>query len=101
MAATEHEVIAYRAEAAYDMFIGDMAARSSVSWSEGIQGSSETEFEFNRQLVLGLSVQPYPNTTLTFEYVRGSGFAPLTGIQKVSDKDVVQDSLVLGAVISL
>lgn len=99
--ATEHEVIAYRAEAAYDMFIGDLAARSSVSWSEGIQGSSGTEFEFNRQLVLGLSVQPYPNTTLTFEYVRGSGFAPLMGIQKVSDKDVVQDSLVFGAVISL
>jgi len=99
--ATGHDVIAYRAEAAYDMFIGEMAARSSVSWSEGIQGSSGTEFEFNRQLVLGLSVQPYPNTTLTFEYVRSSGFAPLIGIQTVSDIDVVQDSFVFGAVIAL
>lgn len=99
--ATGHEVIAYRAEAAYDMVLGGIDARSSVSWSEGIQGSAGTEFEFNRQLVLGLSLQPYPNTMLTFEYVRSSGFAPLIGIQTVSDIDVIQDSFVFGAVISL
>jgi hypothetical protein len=94
-------VIAYSTEAAYDMCLAGMPARSSVSWSEGIQGDPGTEFEFNRQLVIGLSVQPYPNTLLTFEYVRSSGFAPLIAIQTVSDIDVVQDSFVLGAVISL
>lgn len=99
--ATGREVIAYRAEGAYEMCLAGKPARGSVSWSEGIQGDPGTEFEFNRQLVLGLSVNPYPNTLFTFEYVRSSGFAPLIGIQTVSDRDVVQDSFVLGAAIAL
>ncbi len=99
--ATGHDVIAYRTEAAYDMYVAGMPTRSSVSWSEGIQGDPGTEFEFNRQLVLGWSIQPSPYALLTLEYVRSSGFAPLIDIQRVSDSDVVQNSVVFGAVISL
>lgn len=99
--ATNHEVIAYRAEAAYDCCVAGHRARSSVSWSEGIQGDPGTEFEFNQQLVLGMSIQPYRNTLLTLEYVRSLGFAPLVNIQRVSDRDVIQNSVVLGAAISL
>ncbi|MEM7455753.1 MAG: hypothetical protein AAF456_15475 [Planctomycetota bacterium] len=97
--ATNHEVIAYRTEAALDGQFNGMPARYSVSWSEGIQGDPGTEFEFNRQLVLGLRVQPYQRVFLSAEYVRNTGFAPLINIATVSDIDVVQDSAVLGATI--
>lgn len=99
--ATDHEVIAYRTEAAVDTCFGRVPGVASVSWSEGIQGEAGTEFEFNRQLVLGYQVQPYRNASFTFEYVRSTGFAPLINIRTVSDKDVVQNSFVFGAVISL
>jgi hypothetical protein len=99
--ATGHEVIAYRTEAAYDSSFRGTPIRTSLSWSEGIQGDKGTEFEFNRQLVVGLRVQPYDNAFFTFEYVRSTGFAPLIGIQRASDIDVKQDSIVLGAVLSL
>ncbi|MFK7765691.1 MAG: hypothetical protein AB8B55_00515 [Mariniblastus sp.] len=99
--ATGHEVIAYRTEAALDTYFGGLPGRASVSWSEGLQGEKGTEFEFNRQLVVGYRVQPFENAFFTFEYVRSTGFAPLIGIQRVSDIDVVQNSIVLGAVLSL
>ena len=63
--ATGHEVIAYRTEAAVDTYWMGYPARGSVSWSEGIQGPPGTEFEFNRQLVLGYSVQPFRNAFFT------------------------------------
>lgn len=99
--ATMHDVIAYKAEGAYDHWFNGVPARGSVSWSEGIQGPPGSEFEFNQQLVLGWSLRPYPNALLTLEYVRSMGFAPLINITRVSDREVVQNSVVLGAVISL
>lgn len=67
-----------------------------MSWSEGIQGASGTEFEFNQQLVLGLSVTPDPHVRLSFEYIRSLGFAPLIGITTVSDRHVVQNTALAG-----
>ncbi|MFP6694734.1 MAG: hypothetical protein VB875_17050 [Pirellulales bacterium] len=93
---TSHPVIAYRAEAAYDACFMARAARYSVSWSEGIQGPSGSQFEFNRQLVLGIGVDLGPNAMFSLEYVRSMGFAPLIAITAVSDRDVAQDSVVAG-----
>lgn len=99
--ATNHEVIAYSTEAAWDTHLFCRPGRFSVSWSEGIQGDTGSQFEFNRQLVLGYRHQAYENAAFTLEYVRSSGFAPLIAIQTVSDRNVVQNSVVFGAVITL
>ena len=98
---TNHEVIAYRAEVAHEFCWRECPSWISGSWSEGIQGDEGTEFEFNRQLVIGLSTRPSPNVVLTAEYVRSTGFAPLINITTVSDRSVAQDSLVLGLVFAL
>ncbi len=92
---TATQVSAYRAEGAYRL---DRArpSRLSVSWSEGVQGPPGSQFEFNRQLVLGYGAQVHPNAFVSAEYVRSSGFAPLMDITTVSDRSVVQDSAVLG-----
>jgi len=97
--ATGHSVSGYRAEAAYDSTCFARSARYSVSWSEGIQGEKGTEFEFNQQLVLGVGISASPYSLLTFEYVRSMGFAPLINITTVSDREVVQDSAVMGMTI--
>lgn len=96
---TGHAVTAYRTEAAYQLPTFSWPTRLSVSWSEGIQGPAGSEFEFNRQLVLGLGTQVNPNVLLTLEFVRGAGFAPLINITRVSDREVVQNSIVAGAVL--
>ena len=93
---TDHPVIAYRAEAAIDGCFLSHPAKYSVSWSEGIQGSGGLEFEFNRQLVIGMGLDLGPHALLSLEYVRSMGFAPLINITTVSDRDVVQDSFVMG-----
>ncbi len=93
---TDHPVIAYRAEAAYDTCLWNRPTRYAVSWSEGIQGPSGSEFEFNKQLVVGVGMDFGPHVMASAEYVRSIGFAPLIDINTVSDRDVAQDSLVLG-----
>ncbi|MCP4095457.1 MAG: hypothetical protein GY748_04345 [Planctomycetaceae bacterium] len=98
---TDHDVIAYSAEAALDSYFISMPARWSLSWSEGIQGPPGTEFEFNRQLVLGYRVEPSRNSLISLEYVRSTGFAPLIGLTSMSDRDVVQNSIVLGLTFTL
>ncbi|MEZ6111205.1 MAG: hypothetical protein R3C99_09350 [Pirellulaceae bacterium] len=99
--ATEALVSAYRAETAFDGYFFSRPTRYSVSWSEGIQGPSGSEFEFNQQLVLGMGIDMGPHALLSFEYVRSSGFAPLLDITTVSDRGVVQDSLVMGITVVL
>ena len=93
---TDHPVIAYRAEAAYDSCLLNRPARYSVSWSEGIQGPSRSEFEFNQQLVVGVGMDLGPYALLSVEYVRSMGFAPLINITTVSDRSATQDSMVMG-----
>ena len=99
--ATDFRVTAYAIEAAVDTTLFGAPGRASFSWSEGIQGRKGTQFRFNRQLVLGYRHQAFRNAAFTFEYVRSSGFAPLINIATVSDLDVTQNSLVLGAVLTL
>jgi hypothetical protein len=99
--ATDHAVQAYRLEAAYDRSMFCIPTRFAVSWSEGVQGAADTEFEYNRQLVLGIGCRTSPNVLLTLEYVRSVGFAPLINLTTVSDKDVKQDSAVLGVVLTI
>lgn len=99
--ASGRRVSAWRAEAAYDFFYGDMPCVLSGSFGEGNQGADGTEFEFNRQLVIGLRVQPSPNAFFTFEYVRSTGFAPLINLTTVSDRDVEQNSAIAGVVIAI
>jgi len=98
---TGSNVTAYRAEGGMDFFLRGRPATATVSWSEGIQGPSGSQFEFNRQLVLGSSLQLSPNALVTLEYVHSSGFAPLLAITRVSDRSVHQHSAVLGIVLSL
>lgn len=92
---TDTRVSAYRLETAYELAT-TKPSWLSVSWSEGIQGPSGSEFEFNRQLVLGYGARLHRNAFASVEYVRSSGFAPLIDITTVSDRSVVQNSAVLG-----
>ncbi|QDV62892.1 hypothetical protein [Crateriforma conspicua] len=94
-------VQAYRLEAAYWPHRGPGFSVWSFSYSDGDQGGPGTEFEFNRQLVLGYQKQLSHHMRVSAEYVRSTGFAPLINITTVSDRDVTQDSLVLGATIVL
>lgn len=94
-------VSAYRAEAAYWTNQGSQPSYWSLSWSAGDQGPDGSEFEFNRQLVLGYSKTLNQHCRVSAEYVRSTGFAPLINITTVSDRDVVQDSVVLGMTIVL
>lgn len=99
--ATDHDVIAYSADAALDSYFLSLPARLSVSWSEGIQGPADSPFEFNRQLVLGYCIEPSRHSRISIEYVRSIGFAPLIGLTTMSDRDVVQNSAVLGLTFTL
>ena len=94
-------VSAYRAEAAYWTDRGVLPSFWSISWSAGDQGPDGSEFEFNRQLVIGYSRQLNSRCRVSAEYVRSLGFAPLINITTVSDRDVVQDSMVLGMTLVL
>ncbi len=98
---TDHDVIAYSADAALDTYFMTLPARWSVSWSEGIQGEAGTQSEFNRQLVIGYRVEPSCNSRISLEYVRSTGFAPLIGLTSMSNRDVVQNSVVLGLTFTL
>ena len=98
---TNHKVSAYRLETAVDLTFNSKPLRLSGGFSEGIQGPASSQFEFNRQLVIGCKYDPAPNVMMTLEYVRSSGFAPLINISTVSDKSVVQDSVVFGLVLSI
>jgi hypothetical protein len=98
---TRHKVTAYAAETAVDVFLRGQPLRLSGSWSEGIQGPAGSEFEFNQQLVIGARLNPQPHVMFSMEYVRSMGFAPLLAITTVSDRSVVQDSLVFGLVLSI
>ena len=98
---TDHRVSGYRGEAAWDSRLLGSPARWSLSWSEGKQGRPGTEFEFNQQFVFGYAVQPNPNARYSVEYVRSMGFAPLLNITTVSDRDVIQDSIVFGVNLTL
>ena len=94
-------VSAYRTEAAYWTNRGRQPSYWSVSWSAGEQGPDGSEFEFNRQLVVGYSKTVNANCRFSAEYVRSTGFAPLINITTVSDRDVAQDSMVLGMTLVL
>ncbi len=67
-----------------------------MSWSEGIQEDRGTEFEYNRQFVVGLGTTLNRYAMVSLEYLRSSGFAPLINITQVSDKSVVQDTALVG-----
>ncbi|MFK7817242.1 MAG: LbtU family siderophore porin, partial [Planctomycetaceae bacterium] len=98
---TGARVTAWQAEAAYDFFLGGTPCTFSGSYSEGRQGPAGSEFEFNRQLIVGLKAQPSRNAFLTVEYVRSTGFAPLIGITRASDRGVEQNSMVAGIVLAI
>ncbi len=99
---TNADVLAWRAEAAYDLPMTNIQpVRLSGSWSEGLQGPSGSAFEFNRQLVIGLRYLPHEQVMMSFEYVRSMGFAPLINITTVSDRNANQDSFVLGLVLTI
>jgi len=98
---TGSQVQAFRVEAAYWLDRGPRFSVWSASWSDGDQGPPGAEFEFNRQFVLGYQKQVSANMRLSAEYVRSTGFAPLINITTVSDRDVAQDSLVLGMTLVL
>ena len=99
--AVNHRVSAWKAELAY---LFDQTYRPftvSLGYSEGIQGPAGSQFEFNKQLVIGGRVDFTPNVYGTIEWVRSEGFAPLINIATVSDRNVVQNSAVLGLVVVL
>jgi len=98
---TDARVSSYRVEAAYDIVAWNRPGWISASWSEGLQGPEGSQFEFNRQLVIGAAAEVSNNILLTLEYVESTGFAPLINITTVSDRDVRQRSIVFGAVFVL
>ena len=100
---TKHPVLAYELGVAWDVWAdaGHGATRLSASWSEGIQGKSNTPYEFNQQLVLGARRFLSPNVLVSLEYVRSMGFAPLINITTASDRTVAQDTAILGMTLVL
>ena len=98
---TGTRVTAWQAEAAYDFIFGRTPCTLSGSFSEGRQGPAGSQFEFNRQLIVGLKVEPSRNAFFTVEYVRSTGFAPLIGITQLSDRGVEQNSMVAGLVLAI
>lgn len=98
---TGERVSAYRLEAAYDTNIWKWPGWITGSWSEGIQGPEGSEFEYNRQLLVGAAAEVTDNVLFTMEYVESTGFAPLIEITNVSDRDVRQRSVVFGLVVVL
>ena len=98
---TAHEVQAYRTELAYDFTPAGAPLWLSASWSEGLQGASGVPWESNAQLVLGAKYTFNPYAMLSLEYVRSLGFAPLINITTVSNPDVIQNSLVVGFVLTI
>lgn len=96
-----HEVSAWRAEAAYRILDWYRPWTLSASFSEGIQGPDGSEFEYNRQFVLGARVDFSNYCYGTLEWVRSTGFAPLINITTVSNRDVEQNSAVVGLVVVL
>lgn len=99
--AVQHQVRAWRAEGSYRFDQFRFPTIISAGFSEGIQGESGSQFEFNRQFVLGARVDFAPNIYGTAEWVRSTGFAPLINIATVSDRSVIQDSAVIGLVLVL
>ena len=99
--ATGHRITAFQIETARDFMVNDIPCTLSTSLSEGEQGPGGSQFEFNRQFVVGLKVQPSPNAFFTLEYVRSTGFAPLINIATVSDRNVEQNSVVAGFVLAI
>ena len=99
--ATATDVTAWKAEAAHDLSWTGRPLRLSASYSEGTQGPAGSQFEFNRQFVAGLRYVPHPNVTMSFEYVQSTGFAPLIDIITVSDRNVIQNSVILGVVLAI
>ncbi|MEZ6066175.1 MAG: LbtU family siderophore porin [Planctomycetaceae bacterium] len=97
----DHKVSAMKAEVAYDFESLGAPLWLSASWSEGIQGASGDAWRSNAQLVVGARWTFNPHAMLSLEYVRSTGFAPLINITTVSDPDVVQDSLVVGFVLTI
>ena len=93
---TDHRVMAWKIESGWESTVMDHDAIYSVSWSEGIQGSSGTEFEFNKQLVVGVGVNLGSRVDVSFEYVRSLGFAPLIDITTASNAKAIQNSFVGG-----
>ena len=98
---TGSQVTAYKVEGAYDINIGKWPGWLSGSWSEGLQGETGEQFEFNRQLVIGAAAEVTSNVLFTMEYVESTGFAPLINITTVSDRNVRQRSVVFGLVVAL
>jgi hypothetical protein len=96
---TGHRVIAWRAESAVSGHAWGLPWRLSGGWSEGIQGPQSAEFEFNKQLVIGLQWLPSPSVQVSLEYIRSIGFAPLIDITTVSDKAVRQNTILMGLVL--
>ena len=77
---TDHDVFAYKLESAYDLPVRLLTTapaplRLSLSFSEGVQGPSGSEFERNAQLIFGAGYRVRPNVLLSAEYVRSIGFA--------------------------
>jgi len=72
------KVTAYALEAKVDV-AEDTAVPSaiSVSWSEGRQGASGSQWEFNRQLTIGFQAKVQSNIGVYFEFNHLQGFAPL------------------------
>lgn len=97
--AAGHRVQAFRFEAGIRTAWRDLPVGLAVSYSEGIQGPPGSEFEFNKQLVVGGEIALSPYAKLTAEYVLGLGFAPLIDLTKVSRRDAMQNSAVLGLVL--
>lgn len=97
--AAGHRVQAFRLEAGIRTEWRDLPVGLAVSYSEGIQGPPGSEFEFNKQLVIGGEMALSPHAKVTAEYVLGLGFAPLIDLTKVSRRDATQNSAVLGLVL--
>jgi hypothetical protein len=113
----DHKVIAFKAEVAMTIESDARDYNLSLSYSEGIQGDTSSggaccpvtgccstgadPFAFNKQVVLGFeSLLTNKSCSFGVEYILSKGFAPLIDVATNSDKDAVQNTIVLFAILA-
>lgn len=96
-----HEVIAFKAEVSQCFSRHDYDATFSFSYSEGIQGDKCDPFAFNKQAIFGFEYL-LKNRSCSFgvEYVISRGFSPLINIATNSSQHVLQNSIVVFAILA-
>jgi len=82
-------------QAAYDTKLFEKETRFSLVYGKGKQGNPGDEWEDLHQLAAGVETYLTPNFAVSAEYVYNRSFIPLIMLDRVADRDVDTDTLIL------